>query len=137
MGDGELQDAGERDAKQAQQDTQVDAKLLTEDADALGAAEQAVELIKHANAAAGERGEGGAGDAQFWERSPAEDEARVENEVDDVGDPQQTHGDGRVTSTAEDGIVEEKHHDRAASGKRNARIAGTGGDDLRGGAHQA
>src|SRR6266446_2279146 len=137
VGDGKLQDAGERDAKQPQQDAQVDAKLLTKDANALGAAEQAVELIKDANAAAGERGEGGARYAELGERSPAEDEARVEDEVDDVGDPQQTHGDGGVTGAAEDSVVEKKQHDGAAAAEGDARVAGTGGDDLRGGAHQA
>src|SRR5260370_23665284 len=34
VSDGELQNAGERDAEQAHQDTQVDAKLVTENADA-------------------------------------------------------------------------------------------------------
>ncbi len=105
MGDGELQNAGERDAEQAHQDTQVDAKLLTENADALGAAEKAIELIEHADAAAGEGGEGGTGDAEFREGSPTEDKARIKDEIDDVGDPEQTHGDGGVTSAAEDGVV--------------------------------
>src|SRR5207302_4771912 len=104
--DGKLQDAGQRDAQEAEQDAEVDMKLAAENADALRAAEKAVELIKHADASAGESGEGRAGDAQLWEWSPAKDEARVENEIDDVGDPEQTHGDGGVTCAAEDGVVE-------------------------------
>src|SRR5260370_11053481 len=71
--DEELQDASERDAQEANQDAKVDANLATKDADALGAAEQAIELIEHANAAAGERGEGRTGHADLGEGPPAED----------------------------------------------------------------
>src|SRR6267154_4471251 len=79
VGDGELQDAGERNAQQAEQDTEVDAKLVAQDANALRATEEAVELIEHADAAAREGGESCAGDAKSGERPPAKDEARVED----------------------------------------------------------
>src|SRR5882757_8812893 len=111
--------------------------LVAEDADALSAAEQAIELIEHADAAAGEGGQSGARDAEFWERSPAEDEARVEDEINDVGDPEQTHGDGRVACAAEDGIVEKEHHDRSAAAEGYTGVAGADGEDLRRRAHQA
>jgi len=137
VGDGELQDAGERNAQQAEQDTEVDAKLVAQDANALRATEEAVELIEHADAAAGEGGEGGAGDAKFGERPPAKDEARVEDEIDDVGDPEQTHGDGGVTRAAEDGVVEKEKHDRSAAAESDAGVAGADGNDLRGSTHQA
>src|SRR6266705_4128848 len=110
VGDGKLQDASERDAQEAKQDAEIEMNLAAQDADALGPAEEAIELIEDADAAAGERGEGRAGDAKLGERPPAEDEARVEHEVDDVGDPQQTHGDGGVTRATEDGVVEKEHH---------------------------
>src|SRR5438477_2243051 len=105
--DGKLQDAGQRDAQEAEQDAEVDMKLAAENADALRAAEKAVELIKHADASAGESGEGRAGDAQLGAWSAAKDEARDEHEIDDVGDPEQTHGDGGITCAAADGVVEE------------------------------
>ena len=88
VGDGELQDARQRNTKQTQQNGEIQANLAAEDADALAAAQQAVELIQHANAAARERGQGGAGDTELGEWSPAEDQARVEDEIDDVRDPQ-------------------------------------------------
>src|SRR5256712_2451481 len=131
MGNGELQDTGERDAQEAKQDAEVEMDLAAQDADALGAAEQPIELIEHADAATGERGEGRAGNAELGKGAPAEAEARVEDEIDDVGDPQQAHGDGGVTRAAEDGVVEKKHHDGAAPGKSNARVTGTDGDNLR------
>src|SRR6266704_358768 len=75
-------------------------------------------------------------EAKHGERPPAEDEARVEHEVDDVGDPQQTHGDGGVTRATEDGVVEKEHHDGAAATEGDASVAGADGNDLRRGAHQ-
>src|SRR5437016_641119 len=137
MGDRKLQDAGERDAQEAEQDAEVDAKLVSQDANALRATEEAIELIEHADAAAGEGRESRAGDAKFWERSPAEDEARVENEIDDVGDPEQTHGDGGVTRAAEDGVVEKEEHDGGATAEGDAGVAGADGNDLPGSTHQA
>src|SRR5713226_7378633 len=137
VGDGELQNAGERDAQEAEQDAEVEMDLAAEDADAFRAAQETIELIENADAAAGEGGECRAGDAKLGERCPAEDEARVEDEVDDVGDPQQAHGDGGVTRAAEDGVVEKEKHDGAAAAEGDARVAGTDGEDLRGRAHQA
>src|SRR5260370_962354 len=137
VGDEELQDASERDAQEAKKDAKVDANLATKDADALGAAEQSIELIEHTNAATGEGGEGRAGDAELGKRPPAEDETRVEYEIDDVGDPEQTHGDGGVTRAAEDGVVQEEKHDRSAAAERDAGVAGADRNDLRGSAHRA
>src|SRR5438876_3755793 len=135
--DGKLQDAGQRDAQEAEQDAEVDMKLAAENADALRAAEETIELIEHADAAAGEGRESRTGDSKFWERSPAEDEARVENEIDDVGDPEQTHGDGGVTRAAEDGVVEKEEHDGGATAEGDAGVAGADGNDLPGSTHQA
>jgi len=64
-----MENAGERNAQQAQEDTEIEMDLAAEDADALGATEKAVELVEHADAAAGESGEGGSGDAELGERS--------------------------------------------------------------------
>src|SRR5260370_31535362 len=137
VGDEELQDASERDAQEAKQDAKVDANLATKDADAFGAAEQAIELIENADTAAGKRGEGRAGDTELWKRPPAENEARVEYKIDDVGDPQQTHGDGGVARSAEDGVVEKEHHDGSTAAEGDAGVAGADGNDLRGSTHQA
>src|SRR5882672_10985043 len=111
--------------------------LAAEDADALRAAEEAIKLVEYADASAGESGEGGSGDAELGERSPAENEAGVEDEIDDVGDPEQTHGDGGVACAAEDGVIEKEQHDDAAAAEGDACVAGADSDDLRGGAHEA
>src|SRR5258708_176250 len=84
----------------------------------------------------GERGEGGSGHAEVGERPPGENEARVEDEIDDVGDPEQTHGDSGVTGAAEDGVVEKEHHDGSAAAEGDACITGADGNDLRGCTHQ-
>src|SRR5260370_11588749 len=111
--------------------------LAAENADARRAAEQAIELIENADAAADERGEGRAGDPEFGEWAQTKDEARIKDEIDDVGDPEQTHGDGGVTGAAEDRVVKKEKHDGAAAAEGDARVAGTDGEDLRGRAHQA
>src|SRR6266436_7982724 len=137
VSDGELQDAGERNPQEAEQDADVERALAAEDADALGALQKTIELVENADAAAGEGGSGRAGDAKLGERPPAKNEARVEDEIDDVGDPEQTHGDGGVTRAAEDGIVEKEKHDRSAAAESDAGVAGADGNDLRGSTHQA
>src|SRR5713101_350188 len=135
--DHELQYASERDTQQAKQDSEVEMNLAAQDANAFGAAKETIELVEHANAASGECSESRTGNAKLGEWSPAEDEARIKDEIDDVGDPEQTHGDGGVTGAAEDGVVEKEHHDRSAAAKGDACITGADDNDLRGGTHQA
>src|SRR5713226_169091 len=137
MSDGKLEDASERDTQQTEQDAELEVNLAAENADALRAPEETIELIENADAAADERGEGRAGDPEFGEWTPTEDEARIEDEIDDVGDPEQTHGDGGVTGAAKDGVVKKEKHYYATAAEGDARVAGTGGEDLRGRAHQA
>src|SRR5205814_3398732 len=67
----------------------------------------------------------------------AENEARIEDEIDDVRDPQQAHGDGCVAGPAKDSVVEKEHHDNATAAERDARITGACSDDLRRRTHQA
>src|SRR5580765_6265701 len=111
--------------------------LAAEDAYALGAAEKSIELVEHADTAAGESGESSSGDAKLGERAPAENEAGVEDEIDDVGDPEKAHGYGGVAGAAENGVVEKEQHDGATAAECDARVAGADGDDLRGGPHEA
>src|SRR6266851_34238 len=125
--DHELQYASERDTQQAKQDSEVEMNLAAQDANAFGAAKEPIELVEHANAASGERSESRTGNAKLGEWSPAEDEARIEDEIDDVGDPEQAHSDGGVTGAAEDGVVEKEHHDRSAAAEGDACITGAGG----------
>src|SRR5262249_37298355 len=82
-------------------------------------------------------GERRTGDAPFWEWSEPEDEARIEYEVDDVRHPEQAHGNNGGAGSPEDGVVEEKKHDRAAAAKCKAGVAPSHGDDLWRCAHQA
>jgi hypothetical protein len=106
------------------------------DANALSAFEQAVELVEHTDAAPGKGGQGRTGDAHVRKRSKAEDEAGIEDQVDDVRDPEQAHGDGCIACAAKDGVVEEQHDDGAAAAERDARVARAAGDDGRRCAHE-
>src|SRR5260370_33846436 len=103
--------------------------LAAENADAFRAAKEAVELIENADAAADERGEGRAGDPEFGEWAQTEDEARIKNEIDDVGDPEQTNGDGGVTGAEEDSVVMKEMPDGAAAADGYAGDAGIGSQD--------
>src|SRR6266853_943580 len=137
MRDEELQNASERHAQETKQDGEVEMNLAAEDTDAFCSAEQAIELVEHADAASGECSQSRAGNAKLGEWSPTENEARIEDEIDDVGDPEQAHGDSGVTSAAEDGVVEKEHHDRSAAAEGDACITGADGNNLRGSTHQA
>ena len=136
MRDEELQNAGERNAQQAQENCQVDTELAAQNAEAFRTAEQAVKLIEHADAAAGESSEGRASDAELRKWPPAENETGIEDEIDDVRDPQKAHGDGRVAGPAKNGVVEKEHHDNATASERDAGIPGACGDNLGRRTHQ-
>src|SRR5258708_2717712 len=133
----EMQNAVERHAQETKQDGEVEMNLAAEDTDAFCSAEQAIELVEHADAASGECSQSRAGNAKLGEWSPTENEARIEDQIDDVGDPEQAHGDSGVTSAAEDGVVEKEHHDRSAAAEGDACITGADGNNLRGSTHQA
>jgi hypothetical protein len=137
MRDGKLQNAGEGDTQQTPENTEVETDLAAKDADALRAAEKAIELIENANAAACESGESSAGNAKLGKGAPAKDQARIEDKINDVGDPEEAHGDGCVAGAAEDGVVEEQQHDGAAATEGNAGVTGADGEDLPGRAHEA
>jgi len=89
--------------------------LLAQDADALRAAQQPIKLIQHTDAAPGECRQSRACHAELRERSPAENEARIENQVDDVGDPQQAHGYRGIAGSAKNCVVEKQQHNGAAA----------------------
>ena len=66
--DGELQNAGDGNAQQAQQHLHVQAKMAARIRRRSVPRQQAIELVKHADAPPGESGECGAGDAHPRER---------------------------------------------------------------------
>src|SRR5215472_10039670 len=84
MCDHKLKNAGQRNAQQPQQHLKVDAELAAQNMNALGPLQKAVELIEHADAASGKRGERCAGDAELRKWAPTENETGVEDQIDDV-----------------------------------------------------
>src|SRR5258708_8181075 len=99
-------------------------------AEPLGSLHEAVELVEHANASAAKRGQRGTRYTQTRKRAEAENEARVKDQVEDVGYPKKTHGDGRIAGAAENGVVKKEHDDGAASAKRNAGVPRAGRDNF-------
>src|SRR5271154_2390643 len=84
---GKLQNSSQRHPDQAGNNIELQAYLPLENAEALGAFHQPVELVGHADAASSERRKSRSRYAQAWERSPAEDQAGIEDQVDDVRNP--------------------------------------------------
>ena len=76
------------------------------------------------------RRDGRARDAERRERPEAEDEARVEDEVDDVREPQDAHRDRRVAGAAEDRVDEEEQDDDDVAAEHHPRERRAGRDDV-------
>ena len=69
-------------------------------------------------------------------RPEAEDEARVEDEVADVREPEDAHRDRRVAGAAEDRVDEEEEHDHDVAAEHHGREPRARGDDVGSRAHE-
>src|SRR5271163_2962260 len=96
--------------------------MAGENTQALGAFAKPVELIKNADAAPGKGGERRARHSELRKWPKAKDQARVQNQIEDVRDPEQAHGDRGIARSSEDRIVQKEHHDNAGAAKRNPRV---------------
>ncbi len=61
--------------------------------------------------------------AELGERAEAEDEARPEQDVEDVAEPQHAHRDRRVARAAEHRVDQEQQHDGDVAAEHDAREA--------------
>ncbi len=137
MRDSELQNRRQRHAQQPRHHPQVETQMPCQHMDALRALQQSIELVEHADAAARQRSQRRARYPEMRKRTEAEDQTRVEDEVDDVRHPQQAHRNRRITRAAKDCVVQEEHDDGAAPAQRNACVARAAGHNLRRRAHQS
>src|ERR1700679_2938442 len=96
--------------------------MARQNTDAFSPLAQPVELVEDPNASPGEGSEGGAGHAEFRERPQAKYQAGIKNQVEDVRNPQQTHGDRRIPGAAEDGIVQKEQQNHARAAQSNPGI---------------
>ena len=134
---GELQNPGQRNPDQPPQHIEAQVQLPRQDVNPLRPFQQAVELVDHSDAAPDECSQGRARHAQPRERSPAEDEAGIEHQVDDVRHPQQAHGDGCISRAAEDRVVQEQQQHRTTAAQADSGVPAAHRDDLRRGSHQS
>src|SRR6185436_9969996 len=79
------------------------------------------QLIHYAAATADCRSDGGAGHAELWKWADAENQARPEDDVDRIREPQHPHRDRGIARATEDGVNEEEHHHGAASSQHDPR----------------
>ncbi len=100
------------------------------------AAEQHVELVEHADAAANGGGHGGARNPELRKKCQAVNEAGVQRHVDQVRHPQRPHGDGGVARTAEYAIDQEQKHDAGIAAEDHGSIARADADHARRGMHE-
>ena len=98
--------------------------------------EQAADGIDRASSAADGRGHRRAGDTQLRKRAQPEDEARAQDDVDGVRQPEHPHGDGCVAGAAEDRVDDEEHHDGGLAAQHHARVARSDPEHRRRCAHQ-
>ncbi len=111
-------------------------KVLAPHHDPAAAASKHHQLINHAHAAAGGGGHRGAGYTQGRKRAQAENQARVENEVDQVRQPQHPHRNCRVSGAAENRIDQEKLENHEAAAQHHGRVSVSAGHQLGRRAHQ-
>ena len=71
--------------------------------------------IQHAHAPANGGAYGRAQDAQLGKRPEPEDQARIQTDVDGIGDPQRPHRRGGIARAAEDRVDQEQQEDRYAA----------------------
>ena len=98
--------------------------------------EEMPHLVKDADPAPDIRRHGRAGDPELRERSPAEDEARPEGDVERVREPQRAHREHGVASTAEDRVDQEDHEHGHVAAEHDAREVRAELDDCGAGAHE-
>jgi hypothetical protein len=77
------------------------------------AVEEPVQLEEHAHRASGRRGDCGADDPELRKRPETEDEARIQNDIDSVRNPEDAHRNCGVTRATEHSVDEKQHHDHA------------------------
>jgi len=106
-------------------------------ADVAGFAGEMPELVEHADAAADVGGDSGTGDAHLGERAPAEDEARIEDEVEGVRQDERAHGKRGVAGSAENGVDDEDEEDGGVAAEHDAGVGGALGDNGVVGSHEA
>ena len=96
--------------------------MFPADDDAAVATRQEEQLHQHTDAAPRRRRHRRAGDAQPGEWPETEDEARIETDVDCVGDPEDAHRDRRVARAAEHRVDQKQHHDDAVEAEDDGRV---------------
>ena len=97
---------------------------------------RAHELVHDADGPPHGRADGRARDAHLRERPEPEDQARVEHDVDGVGEPQRAHGHGRVARPAEDRVDQEEEQDRRVAAEHPGGVRPARLDDRRRRAHE-
>ena len=137
LADQELQNSRDRHTHQAPENLTLEAHVTAKDTDAFRPFAEAVELVEDTDAAPGKGGKRRAGDSQFREWAEAEDQTGIKDQVKDVGDPEQAHGDGGIAGAAEDRVVEKEQQNNSRAAQGDAGVVHAGGDDLGRSAHVA
>ena len=105
--------------------------MLAPDDDAAVPPRQHVELHQHAHAASRRRRHRRARDAEAWKRAEAENQTRIEHDVDRVRDPQHAHRNRRIAGAAKNRVDEKQREDDAVEAENDARVQRVGEDARR------
>src|SRR5579864_7344353 len=96
-----------------------------------------VKLKQDANASSDAGGNRGPCNAEPGKWSKAPDQAGIEEQIDAVRQPENTHGNGCISGAAKDRIDEEKQEDDAGTAQHDSRVKRADAQNPRSGAHPA
>src|SRR5262249_23119702 len=96
-----------------------------------------INLVKHPRTAADSSGHRGALHTKRRNRTPTENEDRVQDNIQDVGQDKRTHRQRSVTGAAKDTVDEEQQHDDNVAGQHHLGISGVVSNKRFAATHQA
>ena len=110
-GDEGLEDAAQGEPEEPEDDRYSEPEIGRPHPDPAAAPKENPELHQNTGAPADRGRHRGPGDPHLGEEPETEDEARIEHDIDGVGDPQDPHGDGRIAGAAKDRVEKKKKRD--------------------------
>ncbi len=136
IADHELQGAIAGNPHDIEHNFQVHAQMLAQDFDPAVALAQDVDLVQDPDTSPNTGRDCRSRYSQTWKWPQTQNEAWIEAKVDEVGQPQDAHGDRRVTGAAEDGVHQEEHQDDPRAAQHDPRVGRSHMQNRRACAHQ-
>ena len=125
------------DLKDVPHQLQLQADVLSQNVQVRAALAEHVKLKHDANASSDAGGNRGPCNAEPGKRPKAPDQAGIEEQIDAVRQPENTHGNGCISGAAKDRIDEKKQQDDAGTAQHDSRVKRADAQNPRTGSHPA